>query len=66
MSRREEENRAFYDLVYDEWKRGHNSDDVSWDRFDSYLAKGYYPDEITVDMMCPHKHRHEEDEGGAA
>lgn len=49
----------FYDLVYREWKRGHNPDDISADRYGDHLARGYYPDEITLDMMCPHKPKEE-------
>lgn len=55
MIDRKREDERFYDLCYDEWRRGHNMDDLSWDRFDGYLADGFEPDEISLAMMCPHR-----------
>lgn len=50
-------NDNFYDCCYEEWRRGHNPDDLSMDRWDDLRAQGYYPDEISTDMLCPHKER---------
>jgi hypothetical protein len=43
----------FYDLCYEAWCRGRNPDSVSIDQYDACLADGYYPDEITLDMVYP-------------
>ena len=51
MTKRDED---FYDRVYEEWRRGHNPDDINEDRWDDLQAQGFYPDEISVDMLCPH------------
>ena len=45
--------KEFYDLVYDAWIRGKDPDAVSIDRYDDRLADGYYPEEITLDMVYP-------------
>ena len=61
MSNRDAENKRFYDLVYDAWLRGRNSDAVSIDRFDDRLIEGYPPEEITLNMIYPR--RPKEDDG---
>jgi len=43
----------FYDLVYEAWRRGKDSDAVSMDSYDDYRDRGYYPDEISLDMVYP-------------
>ena len=43
----------FYDLVYEAWSCGCNPDNVDIDRYDSALADGYYPEEITLNMVYP-------------
>jgi len=43
----------FYDLCYDAWMTGKNPDNVDIDLYDSAIADGYYPDEITLDMVYP-------------
>ena len=50
-------NKEFYDLVYDAWMSGKNPDLVSKDKYDDLLAQGYYPDEITLDMVLPRGQR---------
>lgn len=47
MSRKDEEDRAFYDAVYDAWRSGRNPDLVDRDRFDYCLVRGAYPEEIS-------------------
>lgn len=42
----------FYDRCYESWCRG-KSADLDYDKWDHYRAQGFYPDEITVDMMLP-------------
>jgi len=51
---RDREREAFYDLVYDAWRNGEDSDAVSMDRFDTMLSEGYEPDEITLNDVLPH------------
>lgn len=55
MSRRSEEDDRFYDLVYDAWRSGRDSDAVSRDRFDYRLSQGYCPDEIRLRDVLPPK-----------
>jgi len=45
--------KKFYDLVYEAWMEGKDPDAVSIDRYDDKRADGYYPDEITLDMVYP-------------
>ena len=52
----------FYDLVYEAWRNGRNPDAVREDRFDDYLACGYLPDEISLNMILPPRSVHPEDE----
>ena len=44
---------AFYDLCYEAWCRGENPDNVSRDRFDDCLYRGFYPDEIGLRDVLP-------------
>lgn len=48
-----EDSKRFYDLVYDAWRSGRNPDSVSRDWFDDFRAQGYYPDEISLEMVYP-------------
>lgn len=50
--------KEFYDRCYDAWASG-KSADLDYDRWDNFRAQGYYPDEITVGMMCPRRHEPE-------
>ena len=62
---RESEDReraAFYDLVYEAYRQGKDSDAVDRDRFDDMRASGYYPDEITLRDVMPGVNRSEEDD----
>ena len=43
----------FYDLCYDAWRSGKNPDAVDPDAYDDARCRGYYPDEITLDMVYP-------------
>lgn len=45
--------KEFYDLVYDAWMCGKNPDSVSTDRYDNLRNDGYYPDEISLNMVLP-------------
>lgn len=58
--RKKEENDRYGDLVYDAWRSGRNPDAVSRDRFDDRLADGYYPDEISLEMVLPRRQRPED------
>jgi hypothetical protein len=60
--RRQDENDRFGDLVYDAWRDGRDSDAVSRDRLDDRLAQGYYPDEVSLDMVLPRQQKQEEQE----
>lgn len=62
MSRRRDEDERFYDLVYDAWRAGKDYDAVSRDRFDDKLSDGYYPDEITLDMVLPKRRQEQQEE----
>ena len=44
--------REFYDRCYESWCQG-KSADLDYDRWDYYRSQGYYPDEISVNMMHP-------------
>jgi hypothetical protein len=54
--------KEFDDLVYEAWRRGRNPDLVSADRYDDRRAQGYYPDEITLDMVLPKRKKREDEE----
>jgi len=54
---------AFYDLVYDAWRSGRDSDAVSWDRYDSMLARGYAPEEISLSDVLPEQQPEQMDGG---
>ena len=43
----------FADLCYEAWRQGKNPDAVSEDRYDACRAEGWYPDEISLDMVYP-------------
>ena len=45
--------KEFYDLVYEAWRNGKNPDAVSMDDYYYYRDYGYYPDEISLDMVYP-------------
>jgi len=62
MSRREEEDRAFGDAVYDAWRSGHNPDLVDRDQFDNRLAMGAQPEEIGWRDCYPNHGRPREEE----
>ena len=49
----------FYDLVYEAWMSGRDPDAVDIDRYDDLQAQGYYPDEISLDMMLPKREEEE-------
>ena len=49
----------FYDLVYDAWRSGRNPDAIDRDRYDDKRAMGFYPDEITLDDVCPKRKQEE-------
>lgn len=53
--------KEYYDLQYEAWRRGENPDRIDPDRYDDLKARGYYPEEITLEMMLPEK-RKESDE----
>ena len=44
MNYRDDDERAFYDACYDNWRRG-GSADLSHDDFDHYRSQGFDPDE---------------------
>lgn len=50
----------FYDRCYEAWCCGKNPDNLSYDRWDHYRADGFYPDEITLNMMYPRDYPDEE------
>ena len=55
-------NDRFYDLCYDAWRSGKNPDSLSIDKYDAYQqVDGYYPDEITLEMMLPQQLKEEEE-----
>ena len=54
----------FGDLCYEAWRCGRNPDAILQDRFDDRLAEGYYPDEISLDMVLPPKRKEPGSEGG--
>ena len=43
----------FYDLCYEAWRSNKDPDLVSKDRYDDCLARGFYPEEINLDMVYP-------------
>jgi hypothetical protein len=43
----------FYDLVYEAWQTGKDPDAVSIDAYDNCRTQGYYPDEISLNMVYP-------------
>ena len=45
--------KEFYDLVYDAWMQGKDPDMVSENRYDDLRSQGYYPDEISLNMVSP-------------
>jgi len=51
----------FYDLCYEAWRSNKDPDLVSIDRYDDCLARGYYPEEISLGMVYP-KEETEQDE----
>ena len=53
------EDEYFADLCDEAWRRGRNPDAVSRDRFDDRLAAGFWPDEISLDMVLPPKRKRE-------
>jgi len=57
-----EDDDRFGDLVYDAWRRGRNPDAVSRDRYDDRRSQGFYPEEITLDDVCPKRKQEEAEE----
>ena len=55
----------FYDLVYEAWCRGRNPDEVSEDRYDDMIDRGYCPDEIRLSDVLPSFKREDDDESTA-
>ena len=53
--RDERKRKAFFDLTYDAWRSGRNPDALSRDDFSGFMADGYAPEEITLNMMIPPK-----------
>jgi len=45
MTRREDESKYFYDVVYEVWRRGGNSDQVDQDRTNNNFYDGVSEDE---------------------
>jgi len=45
--------KEFHNLEYEAWRFGKNPDSLNPDRYDDLRSRGYYPDEISLDMMLP-------------
>jgi hypothetical protein len=50
--------KCFEDLNYEAYRCGRS--ELNEDRFDQYIAMGYDPEEITLNMMSPRRPRPEE------
>lgn len=54
-----EDSKRLGDLQYDAWMNGRDPDAVDPDKYDHYRSQGFYPEEISLNMMVPPRQREE-------
>ena len=47
--------KEYYDLQYDAGEAGRDPDAITIDTYEYLKSQGFYPDEITVEMMIPYR-----------